>query len=226
MIKNKKLVSLGLSLLVVIILGYVLNAFFIKGNLKPVETATSTPVVTVPYVPVTVPLDNWQKFSAKENFLKRDVKFSYPKEWVTDGANGGGPSATLYFTETNKNSLAWKTSFFSTGTAQLYPGIVLAMRIVSSSENQIPNPAYDYLSSNPFTEIYKKAVTLDGKNGVSLKREVTLPTGEKRLEYWAIFKNIDNKVYEFSMRGDLYTNSEEVFTRLLQTLKWGAVPVD
>jgi hypothetical protein len=106
-------------------------------------------------------------------------------------------------------------------------GAVLLMH-VSTIYPEYPESKllYDSLSFYPFVEVYKKSISLDSKTGTIIKRELALPTGEKRTEYWAIFKNIDGTAYEFMMRGDIYTNSEEVFAKVLKTLKWGVKPVD
>ncbi len=223
--KNPSRTSVILSVLIIIVLGYALNIMFTNGSLSP--TGTSTQVTNVPYTPITLSLNDWQNFSAKANQFKRDVTFLYPKELTTSGGDGGDSFFTITFDDKNKNSPAWTTPFTGSSTVMTLRGAVLLMR-VSTAYPRVPESKllYDYLSFYPFTEIYSKPIILDGKNGVTIKREVTLSTGEKRFEYWAIFKNVDGSAYEFMMRGDIYTNSDDVFTQLLQTLKWGAKPVE
>jgi hypothetical protein len=229
MIKNKKINGAGviLAMFTISVLAYGLYVLSASGGVKFVTTPAATSSVVTPYIPIEISLDGWNSFSAKENQFKRDVTFLYPKELMTTGGGGGDSFFSITFDDINKNSLAWTTPFTGSSTVLTLRGAVLLMH-VSTIYPEYPESKllYDSLSFYPFVEVYKKSISLDSKTGTIIKRELALPTGEKRTEYWAIFKNIDGTAYEFMMRGDIYTNSEEVFAKVLKTLKWGVKPVD
>lgn len=215
MLKNNKPLIAILSVLIIVLFIWSLDRNKPNTNTQQSQVAA--------YTPSQLSFASWQNFSAAAQGLKRNVQFLYPKEWVGNGPNAGDSSVTFYFLDSNKNSPAWTSQFTGSTTAAAPAGAVLIMRIAAKPQaGTDPLLLYNFLKFNPYTEVYKKEIVIDKKVGVIISRDVTFSNGEKRREYWAIFPDVDGVAYEFAMRGDIYANSEEAFSRVIQNVTWGA----
>lgn len=192
-------------------IGLVMVALAMAGGLLGMDRAG------VSVIQPTLSLKDWQTFSGYAAGLNSSIVFDYPKEWTLDGPNGGDSFATVLFKDSDKHSVAWKQTA-ETGSP-IPPGEVGMFRYTLTHVDAYPVPlAYDLTPQ--FTETERTSIIVDGRQGQLVTREVHLAGGEQRLELWALFPDVHSSVFEFMMRGDLYTNSYEVLLQLIYSINW------
>lgn len=210
---SKKILYIGLGLVLIFGLILVVTSYFDQGNRS--EKLTS---IQIPPQQKEVLLENkpWMSFdSKKDTGLTLGVQFNYPGTWLQHGSRDSGVVSVVPFFDKNKYSKKCESA--NNGSVSCTETGVVARVIVSNSSYTVPSVTYEDQNN--------EKITIDGQvgakiSGVVKSESLSHVASVGQRETRAIVTRLDGQQYEFVMITENSTQ-DELFNEIIKTTKFG-----